>query len=208
VEEQIVKLQIALCVVLGLIVGCGSGDSSTDSNNAPQAETDTSVAASNNSDPTATETPVSDENVTVPNNDAGSNADTVGNPNASLVGTWVSCDRIGGPMAWSFTETTYRTYFAPELLLENTCDGLLTLEKSTQGGTYKVIGTGTSEEGLSVVYVEFQATDVFGGIPSNDVPIAVNSIHVDGDTMYLGFSGSTIENTSTNLSLDDPLVRQ
>lgn len=126
--------------------------------------------------------------------------------NDALLGTWVSCDG-GLGVGWTFTDTSFRTFFA--VPLDSECNGLLTIENSTQGGSYEIVGTATSEEGLPVLVVEFDIMDVFGGIDDQGTaPTVFNVIHVDGNAIFFGFSADTVDGVSSDLDLDRPLLLQ
>lgn len=79
------------------------------------------------------------------------------------------------------------------------------------GGTYEVVGSATSQEGLAVLQVEFDVTDVFGGEDDNGTaPGFFNILHIDGNTLYFGFSGETLEQVMQfpQLNLDVPYFLQ
>jgi len=183
------KHSISAVIILSSLTlfGCGSSSSSSDDTNSND-----SVEALDSDENLASE---SSENVDTGVSDAG-----------ELVGVWERCRSDITATVWQFESNgNFRTYISPEGCPDfNT----YTIEDSTQGGTYEILTTSTSEEGLPVNEMRFVITDVFGGfqMPAPDLHIL---IHVDGDNMYFGFGGRTQGEASRDLILDDqPYIRQ
>ena len=196
------------------IYACGGGGSSdsadeTGAENNPEiGNTDDSIGGTDNPEDSANLPDETDTDNGDADNGIGDDTGNTGNSgnNSQLIGVWARCTLGMLGEALEFNETTYRFYFAAGL--ENECSDLLTLERSTQGGTYQVVGNSTSEEGLPVLQVEFDVMDIFGGIDDNGAaPNAFNIIHVDGDTLFWGFAGGTLEQVGPNLNFENTFIR-
>lgn len=72
------------------------------------------------------------------------------------------------------------------------------------GGTYEVVGTAISEEGLDITQIDFDITEVFGQVDPGLVPNAFINFHVDGNTLFTGNDALTLEELENTLDLDTP----
>jgi len=186
-------------LLAAFVYGCsddnGSGLVADENSNTPE---------NSNTETPSTQTPVT-QTPTIETPSAEENANTTPNTgsNGQVVGVWDRC--IGGINAfvWVFEENNnFRTYSVPD------CSLALDIDNSTQGGTYEVLGTSTSEEGLPLFDLRLVITDVFGGFPQDDASELFINMHVDGDTMYFGAGGSSREEASRILFFDAPHVRR
>lgn len=185
-----------LCLALALaLYGCSDSDSGSETAADQASITDNNNAQTNEQ----------------ANMDSASNADVVNDTDAAsdagaygeIVGVWERCVSDVNAFVWEFeSNNNFRAYSVPD------CADTYGIAESTQGGTYTVLGTSISEEGLEVYDMQFKITDVFGGNPADDAPDFYVMMHIDQDTMYFGFIGGSTAEASRTLFLDTPHLRQ
>ncbi len=131
-----------------------------------------------------------------------------GSVSSPVKGFWIDCigsvnnSAVSRGLILEFTDTEFRTY-DHRYSSSNECLGNLTLADTIQSGTYEVIGTGTSEEGLPIYDLKMRVLTVFGSAQVDDIVFdQYFYVHIDHDVLYAGVVSGEASFNGLSKSLD------